>query len=452
MDVVHDVHAHSVDPTAISDHAQLELKTKTIKLHQFGAVNTAAFLRLLDKLDRVKLKLQDSPVLRRQTILTSNFSQRTGLLDTREKLIHHPISHMAPFPMITSRSVFDTVAILQRAVSRSLCLLNITSIFEPPLRMNDHCSLAAIAEKSTLHSISLEERLIHAAAIGDEDKVRSIIGLGAHPNTSEPVTNRTPLCYASINGESSLVQFLLGAGADPDSRDLFGWTIAEHAAYRGHHEVTRMVQAASKRAQRIADTLPMKHLLRKNYSKDSNASNTNVLATATTSGPTSTSIVVNLGSPYSTTHHSPVEYTSPDLVDGIGLLSLEISVSDARREPNIINLPVMEDLSNQPCVYNIDTTLKHTVLAVKLFRSHGNVKALVGTGCALIEVPDRATALTELETIGETRKIPIRTKKQDKLVAIFTYTLLVVNDAPTMARTSPRKPFDFGNGIGGHRG
>lgn len=448
--MVNDAYTHGVGPKA--DQEQLELKTKIIELHHFGAVNTAAFLRLLDKLDRVKLTLRDPLVLQRQTVLASNFSQRAGLLDAGSKSRHASTSHMAPFPTITPTAVLDTVAVLRRAISRSLLLLNITSIFEPQSRINDYCSSSITAEKPAQHNISLEDRLIHAAAIGDEDWVRSIIKLGAHPNTYEPITNRTPLCYASINGHSTLVQFLLGAGADPDSRDLFGWTIAEHASYRGHHEVTRFVQAASNKDRRITDTLPVIPSLGKNCSKDSNASNAKVSATTRTSGPTSTSIIVNIGSPYSTSHHAPVEYTSPALLNDVGLLSLEISVSDARCEPYVINLPVIEDLSNKPCVFSIDTALKHTALAVKLFRSHGNSKVLVSSGCALIEVPNRVTTTPVLETIGETKKIPIRTKKQDKLVAIFTYTLLVVKDAPTMARESPRKPFDFGNGIGGHRG
>lgn len=319
---------------------------------------------------------------------------------------------------------------------------------ESQLGVNYNLESGVSVIKSAVHSPSLEERLIHAAAIGDEDTVRSVVELGVDPDTPEPITNRTPLCYASMNGESSLVRFLLNTGANPDSMDLSGRTIAEHAGYRGHHEVMRMVQAASKKDLSITDTLPVRDFRRMHYEKDSNVFGADVSAASKID---STSIIVDIGSPHSITTGSPIEYTIPNLIDAVGSLSLELSISDAARRPYLIKLPVMEDLSNKPCVYDLDSALKRTQLEIKLYRSQGSDKVLEGTGRALIEVPD-GFMTAELETIGQTRKILIHGKQHDTLVAVLSYTLMVVKPVPAMAKTASSKSWNFGNGIGGHRG
>lgn len=439
------------DPEAAADQEQLELKARVIDLQQFGALNTAAFLRLLNKLDHVKLAPHEKLVPQRQTILASVFSQRPGLWDILRNLQCHSEPFMVPTSSTIPTAIAYTVGMFSKLLPGSLYFSNVTSNSKQQPTAFDHDESSVSAFGSIICDLSQEEQLIHAAANGDEEKVRSIIEIGAPLDTFEAVTGRTPLCYASINGDSSMVRLLLNAGANPKSIDCSGLTIAEHAAYRGHHEAMDLLLAANKETPNGNNTLSVADPLLDHYERDLNVSDTNVSAVPSTIGPLSTSIIVNLGSPHSTSNRSATDYIIPTLAEAVGSISLELSVCDATSGPSVVNLPIMEDLSNKPCVYVVDPALKSTVLQIKLFRLQGNMKILEGTGSILIELTNGAEGL-ELEAVGEMRKIPILAEHHERPVAVVIYTLLIVTPAPKMAEPSLSKPWNFGNGVGGHRG
>lgn len=379
-------------------------------MHNFGEVNKAAFVRLLEKVVRVRPALEERSLFQRTVVLDSGLGRPT-ILGVFHRLQRYFISDLYPFPTTDRRDFEKTRAVFF---------------------YNGH---------------SHEEQLIHAAASGDEKGVRYLVGVGALPNCTEKVTGRTPLCYASKYGQTSMVKFLLAAGANPNVKDCAGWTITEHAAYRGHEEVLKMVLDAIKGHKSVVGTTRIDELSLNGFA----GSKTDHAIALDSPALPLTSVIVNLGSPHSASHHSPIQLVSPSLASTDGSLSVEVSVFGAAEDPCVVTLPVMEDLSNKPCVFTVDATMNRAALLVKLFRSQGHTRVLEGVGSALIGSLDEDTTPI-LENVGELKKIPLHAEQHETLVAVFSYSLLVVKAAPKEVSSTSGLPWHFGEGIGGHRG
>jgi len=85
--------------------------------------------------------------------------------------------------------------------------------------------------------ISLNE----AAAMGDLDLVKSLIGKGAKVNRREDSFFKTPLHRAAMSGHIEVVKVLLAKGADIDARDSDGYSALHHAAEEGRVEVVELL-------------------------------------------------------------------------------------------------------------------------------------------------------------------------------------------------------------------
>ena len=85
--------------------------------------------------------------------------------------------------------------------------------------------------------ISLNE----AAAMGDLDLVKSLIGKGAKVNRREDSFFKTPLHRAAMSGHIEVVKVLLAKGADIDARDSDGYSALHHAVEGGRVEVVELL-------------------------------------------------------------------------------------------------------------------------------------------------------------------------------------------------------------------
>src|SRR5262249_11919991 len=65
--------------------------------------------------------------------------------------------------------------------------------------------------------------LHHAAAAGQAEVVRLLIGAGADVN-AQCCSDQTPLIWACNGGHLDVARMLLEAGADPNKRNPFGYT------------------------------------------------------------------------------------------------------------------------------------------------------------------------------------------------------------------------------------
>lgn len=75
-----------------------------------------------------------------------------------------------------------------------------------------------------LPGTTAQEQILWAAKYQDVGALRTVLGLGADPNTRDPNNNWTPLIWASVRGCTECVDMLAKAGADLEARGRLGQT------------------------------------------------------------------------------------------------------------------------------------------------------------------------------------------------------------------------------------
>jgi HEAT repeat protein len=93
--------------------------------------------------------------------------------------------------------------------------------------------------------------LHEAAAAGNLELVRQILGTGLEPN-AEDQDGFTPLHYAAENGHQALGKLLLDQGADPNKAGKYGYVPLHWAAICNHIEVVSVLLDSGSDANKIA--------------------------------------------------------------------------------------------------------------------------------------------------------------------------------------------------------
>lgn len=253
------------------------------------------------------------------------------------------------------------------------------------------------------------------------------------------------LIAAAKGGDEESIRNCIQAGEDLNAQDALGWTAMENAAYIGHLEMVKLLQASiGKHSKSAAGTRLQAH----NEDKADHL-------TATT--PRSVEqgescIIVNVGSLDADDKRKALE-----LVSSVGpeaSLVLEISADRASGETFTVNLPIREDLTNKPCTFS-SSNVQHTVVTFKLYQSQAQDKRLLGSGVALVGSL-LATAGPGLENVARSHTAPLQETHTLKYVGCVNFCLQVVkpyagqHQAPSDSGAGPE--WSFGNRIGGHRG
>jgi glycerophosphodiester phosphodiesterase len=291
-----------------------------------------------------------------------------------------------------------------------------------------------------------ETALYVAAKLGRDDYVKLLLQATLNMqviDSAEYAYGWTPLFVACVEGHLAIAELLLHAGASCTRVDTRGWSIKEHAAFRGHLELATLVQAWTDRSS----TSNLRGICCRPGAVAGDAISTEY-----------SYVIVNLGSVQKTRLFDPVkltclaeDYDSTPVPVTSFLLEMSIRGGDIRRR---VRLPLMDDLVNDPFVFPCDLS-KNSQLVLKLYRAtatHPLDEVLVGGGVVLIDYVDHLDHKRESLVREYTASIMAR----DTLDCIGFVTFTLVISKPY---TKLQDPLEGGYWFGedtvqiiGHRG
>lgn len=302
------------------------------------------------------------------------------------------------------------------------------------------------------------ETALHVAARFGHDQCAKILLDGNHEqkaNTelAEHTYSWTPLFIACVDDALSVVNLLIDAGADLERPDSSGWTAKEHAALRGHLAVARRLAEVTP-APEVNETEPVIPVPTRSASPSSSSSPPpSSLAdrrsnTQTSAGSSSlrvsepiksfghryltdeAMVLVSLGTmdtrnPIASVNldRIPMENAHSTQLDTA--LSLVVSASGAHGEPEIIDLPVQDNISTEPMVFHAADATKVRLMFDLIPTYAGSKEKVVGRGVALLSSIKPTVGSDRINLKGDST-VPIIAANTLEIIGTVTFNFLIV--------------------------
>ena len=254
----------------------------------------------------------------------------------------------------------------------------------------------------------------------------------------------TPLFIASVDGNAGVVELLIEVGADADRIDSSGWTAKEHASLRGHIEIARLLAEVTATAEstpsetstNASTSPPMSSSL---TDRKSNAYN-NQATPAKISEPVKsfghrylsdeTMILVNLGTMDTRKTVTAVNLDRIPLANAHSTqldtaLSIVVSATGAKGEPEIIDLPVHDNTATEPMVFLAPDATKVRLLFDLVPTYAGSKERVVGRGVALLSSIKPNVGSKRITLQGDTT-VPIIAANTLEVIGTVTFNFLII--------------------------
>ena len=255
----------------------------------------------------------------------------------------------------------------------------------------------------------------------------------------------TPLLLASVDGHLPIVELLIEAGADLNKLDWSGWSAKEHAALRGHIELaTRLAEVTPEPEASIGSSASaasgsppnVSGLIerRPNGVNGSKESTVKVGETIKEFGhrylKDKSMILVSLGTmdmrksgQAVNLDHIPMTNASSTQLDTA--LSIVISAKGAEGEPEIIDLPIQDNVATEPIVFHAVDPSKVKILFDLIPTYAGNHEKIVGRGVALLSSIKANIGAKRMPLQGDL-SVPIMAAGNLEVIGSVTFNFLVV--------------------------
>ncbi|KAJ5527186.1 hypothetical protein N7513_011345 [Penicillium frequentans] len=302
------------------------------------------------------------------------------------------------------------------------------------------------------------ETALHVAARFGHDECARILLEGtdyqkANTELAENTYSWTPLFIASVDGNLNVAKLLIAAGADVDRFDSSGWTAKEHAALRGHLDIARCLAEVSPGPPA---TQPEPVVPAPSYSPSPSSSppaqsslaDRRSNAPAPTSGgpgPRNAELIKTFGHRYLTDEtmilvslgtmdmRKPLETVNLDRIpmeDAHATqldttLSLVVTASGAHGEPEVIDLPVQDNISTEPIVFHTTDPSKVRLLFDLVPTYAGSKDQIVGRGVALLSSIKQTIGSQRINLKGDST-VPIVAANTLEVIGSVTFNFLVI--------------------------
>ncbi|ERF68305.1 hypothetical protein EPUS_02761 [Endocarpon pusillum Z07020] len=293
------------------------------------------------------------------------------------------------------------------------------------------------------------ETALHVAARYGHDTCAQLLleGSGlqkANTELAEYTYAWTPLFIASVDGNLGVVELLIEAGADVDRVDSSGWTAKEHACLRGHIDVARLLAEVTV----MSESTPSETSTNASTPPSSSSSLTDRKSNASIGQQTGVKItepVKSFGHRYLTEEsmilvslgtmdtRKTVRAVSLDRIPLANAhstqldtaLSIVVSASGAKGEPEIIDLPVQDNISTEPMAFLASDASKVKLLFDLIPTYAGSKDRVVGRGVALLSSIKPSIGSKRITLQGDTT-VPIIAANTLDVIGTVTFNFLVI--------------------------
>ena len=265
-------------------------------------------------------------------------------------------------------------------------------------------------------------RLYLAAKANDTTIVRAIlaspVARDGQLNVFETARGWTPLIVACVKGLAPIVEMLIEAGADQGLLDFAGWTAKEHAVFRGHLQVGKLLATQGFGARCAPAGRPQPLARRPVYYRKQMSSS---------------QIFVYLGPSHTRSTLEPVELAGHSLTrnmaagdkTGFGVMIRAQGTSDNLSRS--IGLPIPENMVNEPVSFSTEDP-ENVILIFELFRdtsTSGEGTRVIGTGIAHLRSLRQGLA-PKRESLIRHFTIPMLQNGMKTCIGTITYSILVI--------------------------
>lgn len=307
-----------------------------------------------------------------------------------------------------------------------------------------------------------ETALHHAARLGHVQCVKTLLAGSdtqqADVELAEKTYGWTPLFVAAVEGKTEVVEVLLEmSGSEVDKVDFSGWTATEHAALRGHLDISRILVARNANVPELISGSGTP-------SPPSSLENTSVATpngpfgrggSTITSNPQSvksfghrylkkreTMILVRLGSTDNRKNISAVKLDQIPLSEAHSTqldtaLSLVVSAQNATGEPSIIDLPVHSNTATDDPICFETKDVSKVKLMFDLVPTYAGAKdRIIGRAVAILSSIKPNVGKSRVSLQGDIQ-VPILAVNTLEIIGCVNFQFLVVTsfEHPNMGVT-----------------
>ncbi|KAJ5098385.1 hypothetical protein N7532_005386 [Penicillium argentinense] len=303
------------------------------------------------------------------------------------------------------------------------------------------------------------ETALHVAARFGHDVCARIILEGseyqkANTELAEKTYAWTPLFIACVDGTLGVAKLLVEAGADLERFDSSGWTAKEHAALRGHLEIARCLAEVSP-GPPAAEPEPSPSIPSHSPSPSGSPPAQSSLTDRRSNAPAPTSagnsglrnaepiktfghryltdetmILVSLGTmdmrkPLETVNLDRIPMENAHATQLDTSLSLVVTASGAHGEPEVIDLPVQDNISTEPIVFHSTNASKVRLLFDLVPTYSGSKDQVVGRGVALLSSIKPTVGSQRINLKGDST-VPIVAANTLDVIGSVTFNFLII--------------------------
>jgi glycerophosphodiester phosphodiesterase len=293
------------------------------------------------------------------------------------------------------------------------------------------------------------ETALHVAARYGHDTCAKLLLEGSklqkvNTELAEYTYSWTPLFIASVDGNLGVVELLIEAGADVDRVDSSGWTAKEHASLRGHIDIARLLAevtampdlSPSETSTNASTSPPTSSSLTDRKSNAYIGQQTGVKITEPVKSfghrylADETMILVSLGTMDTRKTVSAVNLDRIPLANAHSTqldtaLSIVVSATGAKGEPEIIDLPVQDNIATEPIVFLAPDAAQVRLLFDLVPTYAGSKERVVGRGVALLSTIKPSVGSKRITLQGDTT-VPIIAANTLEVIGSVTFNFLVI--------------------------